>query len=63
MSKNKHVNDDYAGWGKLLTRPLELFGSPSSSDMWEHVGGLEEGSEKFSLQAFHLHLQVIFYIP
>jgi hypothetical protein len=35
--------DDNAGWGKLLTRPLELSGKPTSRDIWERVGGMDEG--------------------
>jgi hypothetical protein len=28
--------------GNLLTRPPELSGSPTSRDIWERVGGMEE---------------------
>jgi hypothetical protein len=34
---------DDASWGKLLTHPPELSGSPTSRDIWEQVGGMDEG--------------------
>jgi hypothetical protein len=34
---------DVVGWGKLLIRPPELFGNPTSKVIWEHEGGIEEG--------------------
>jgi hypothetical protein len=34
--------DDDAGWGKLLTRPPELSGNPTSRDIWERVGEMDE---------------------
>jgi hypothetical protein len=33
MSMDSHGDD--AGWGKLLTHPPELFGTPTSRDIWE----------------------------
>jgi hypothetical protein len=42
-------DDDDAGWGKLLTRPLELSGNPTSRDIWKRVGGMYEG-ENFACQ-------------
>jgi hypothetical protein len=37
-------NDDYReSWGKLLNRPPELFGNPTSRDIWERVGGMDKG--------------------
>jgi hypothetical protein len=39
----RHGGDDDAGWGKLLTRPPELSGNPTSIDSWERVGGMDEG--------------------
>jgi hypothetical protein len=36
-------DDDDAGWGKLPTRPPELCGSPTNRDIWEQVGGMDEG--------------------
>jgi hypothetical protein len=41
-----------AGWGKLLTRPPELSGNPTNRAIWEKVGGMDERSENFTLQAF-----------
>jgi hypothetical protein len=35
--------ENYAGWGKLLTRPPELSGNPTSRDIWVRVGGMDEG--------------------
>jgi hypothetical protein len=32
-----------AGWVKLLTRPPELSGNPTIRDIWEQVGGMDEG--------------------
>jgi hypothetical protein len=37
-----HAGDD-AGWRKLLTRPSELSSSSASIDIWEQVGGMDEG--------------------
>jgi hypothetical protein len=42
VSVQSHGGDD-AGWGKLLTRPLELSGNPTSRVIWERVGGMGEG--------------------
>jgi hypothetical protein len=42
-------DDDDAGWGKLLTRSLELSGNPTSRDIWKRVGGMYEG-ENFACQ-------------
>jgi hypothetical protein len=36
-------DDDEAGWGKLLTRPPELSGNPTSRDIWERVSEMGEG--------------------
>jgi hypothetical protein len=36
-------DDDDAGWGKILTRSPELSGNPASRDIWERVGGMDEG--------------------
>jgi hypothetical protein len=35
--------DDYAGWEKLLTRPPDLSGNPTSKDIWKRVRGMDEG--------------------
>jgi hypothetical protein len=35
-------DDDDAGWGKLLARPPELSGNPTSRVIWEQVGGTDE---------------------
>jgi hypothetical protein len=40
-TKSHGVND--AGWGKLLTRPSELSGNLISRNIWEQVGGMDEG--------------------
>jgi hypothetical protein len=52
--------DDAAGWGKLLTRPPDLSGSPASRTIWEQVWGMHERNENFILQALRSHLKVIF---
>jgi hypothetical protein len=31
------------GWGKLLTRSPELSSNPTSREIWERVGGTDEG--------------------
>jgi hypothetical protein len=36
------VNDDDTGWWKLVTRPPELSGNPTSRDIWERVGGMDK---------------------
>jgi hypothetical protein len=36
-------DDDDTSWGKLLTRPAELYGNRTSRDIWERVGGMDEG--------------------
>jgi hypothetical protein len=36
-------DDEDAGWGKLLTRPPELSGRPTSRDIWKQVGVMDEG--------------------
>jgi hypothetical protein len=51
---------DDAGWRKHLTCPPELSGNPTRRVIWEQVGGMDERSENFTLQAFCSHLQVIF---
>jgi hypothetical protein len=47
MSRNRgrgdDDDDDDTGWGKLLTRLPELSGNPTSRDIWELVGGMDEG--------------------
>jgi hypothetical protein len=44
MSVESHGDDDDddASWGKILTRTPELFGTPTSRDIWERVGGKNE---------------------
>jgi hypothetical protein len=39
---DSHGGDD-VGWGKHLTRQPKLSGSPTSRDIWERVGGMDEG--------------------
>jgi hypothetical protein len=34
--------DDDVGWGKLVTRPRELSGSHTRTDIRERVGGMDE---------------------
>jgi hypothetical protein len=53
--------DDDAGWGKLLTRPQELSGNPTSRDIWERVGGIDEGV-RFCLSVSEIR-QRIFNMP
>jgi hypothetical protein len=48
MSKES-IGDDNAGWGKLLTRPPELSGNPTSRATWERVRGLDEGVRILSI--------------
>jgi hypothetical protein len=46
-------DDDYdAGWGKRLTRPPELFDNPTSRDIWEEVGGMDEGARISRVSVF-----------
>jgi hypothetical protein len=42
VSVECHGVDD-AGWGKFLTHPPELSGSPTSRVIWEKVWGMDEG--------------------
>jgi hypothetical protein len=42
-------DDDDDGWVKLLTRPPQLSGNPTSKDIWERAGGMDEG-ENFAYQ-------------
>jgi hypothetical protein len=42
-SHSDEDEDDDASWGKLLTRPPELYGNRTSRDIWERVGGMDEG--------------------
>jgi hypothetical protein len=42
VSVDSHGDDD-AGWGKLLTRPLELSGNLTRRETWKRLGGMEEG--------------------
>jgi hypothetical protein len=46
----KSHGDDNAAWRKLLTRPTELCGSPTSRDIWELVGEMVEGVRIFTYQ-------------
>jgi hypothetical protein len=43
VSLESHGGDDDAGGGKLLARPPELSGNEASRDIWERVGGTDEG--------------------
>jgi hypothetical protein len=44
MTMESHGDDGGdANWGKLLTRPPELSGSPTSRNIWEQIGGMDEG--------------------
>jgi hypothetical protein len=47
--------DDVAGWGKLLTHPPQLSGNPTSGDIWERVGGMDEEVRIFA----YLHLRYV----
>jgi hypothetical protein len=47
--------DDVAGWGKLLTHPPQLSGNPTSRDIWERVGGMDEEVRIFA----YLHLRYV----
>jgi hypothetical protein len=44
--------DGNAGRGKLLTRPLELSGNPTSRDIWERVEGMDEGVRTSGISIF-----------
>jgi hypothetical protein len=35
MSVDSHGDDDDADWGKLLTRPPELSGISTTTDIWK----------------------------
>jgi hypothetical protein len=37
------AHGDDTGWENLLTRPPELSDNPTSRDVWERVGGMDEG--------------------
>jgi hypothetical protein len=37
----KAIDDNDAGWGKLLTHPPELSGNPTNRDIWERFGGMD----------------------
>jgi hypothetical protein len=41
MSVESHGDD--VSWGKLLTCLPELSDNPTSRDIWEQVGGMDEG--------------------
>jgi hypothetical protein len=41
--------------GENSSLPPELSGNPTNRAIWEQVGGMDEGSENFSSQAFHSH--------
>jgi hypothetical protein len=46
MSMENHDDDDDdddASWGRLLTHPSELSGNPTSRDILEQVGRMDEG--------------------
>jgi hypothetical protein len=44
VSVESHGDDDNdAGCGNLLTRPPELSGNPTSTDIWERIEGMDEG--------------------
>jgi len=43
VSVEGHGDDDAVALGKLLTHPPELSGNPTSRDIWERVGGMDEG--------------------
>jgi hypothetical protein len=47
MSVNSHGDDDDAGWRKLPTPPPELSGNPTSGDIWERVGRMNEEGRIF----------------
>jgi hypothetical protein len=42
VTVDSHGDED-VGWGKPLTRPLQLSGNPESRDIWERVGEIGEG--------------------
>jgi hypothetical protein len=43
---------DDGSWGKLLTRSPELSGNPTSRDIWDRVGGMDEGVRIFHISIF-----------
>jgi hypothetical protein len=52
LSMESHGDD--AGWGKHLTRPPELSGSPTSRDICVRVGGMDEGVRILRVSIFEL---------
>jgi hypothetical protein len=50
QSHGDYDDDDDAGWGKLLTRPPKLSGNPTSRDIWERAGGMDEGVRILPIQ-------------
>jgi hypothetical protein len=53
MSMESHDDDD-AGRGKLLTHPPELSGNPTSRDIWERLGGMDEGVKILNISIFDM---------
>jgi hypothetical protein len=43
-------DDDNGYRGKLLTRPSELTGNPTSRVIWEQGGGMDEGMRTLPIQ-------------
>jgi hypothetical protein len=55
MSMESHDDDDDdGGWGKLLTHPPELSGDPTSRDIWERLGGMDEGVKILNISIFDM---------
>jgi hypothetical protein len=42
VSVESHGYDDDDGWGKRLTDPPDISGNPTSRNIWERVGGMDE---------------------
>jgi hypothetical protein len=50
---------DNVGWGKLLTRPPELSGNPTSKNIWGRVGRMDEGVRISRISIFDSHRKIL----
>jgi hypothetical protein len=56
VSVGSHGDD--ASWEKLLIRPPKLSGNPTSRDIWERVGGMDEGVRISHVSIFDMSADV-----